>query len=419
MEAILGTNGVTAKRLGSGLAEGDIQPAQTLIPVSVPIETIPTNNKANDPSLQSLPHGNEFKQLGNKGDLLQKTGVRDSRDPLNKETSQSDASELDEPKEEALIYEFWDSRDRNENQLPMRRQKAVRRLAQSKDFLDSVESRISYLEKQMKINPPKVSEDEESKKLPPTKCNVATLDWTGFAARVEVDPKSFSTWTHRAELDEEPKNIIEILMEEPRQGIFATNFQDQVKQLPLVVDDNQSSMAATKNTESQPYQIRIRSKLLLKAMKEITNCQTTPGPHGHRLLLLPPFKLLVGYSKKIRDKIRELQILHGTNLSMTADQGEPMNHQTHDLPLKETNNKEAFQYLSELGSVLDRYFDRQIKIYQGLSPEVCKVRFDDLWYIYKPGDEVRTPGDTRIQLSVYSSRINYWGCQVIGTEQIG
>lgn len=82
-----------------------------------------------------------------------------------------------------------------------------------------------------------------------------------------------------------------------------------------------------------------------------------------------------------------------------------MNHQTHDLPLKETDDKEAFQYLLELNSVLDKYFDRQIKLYQELSPEVSKVRFDDLWYIFKPGGEVRTPGDTRIQLSVYSSKV--------------
>lgn len=264
--------------------------------VAVAVETIPTNDKANDPSLQSL-HANESKELGNKGDLLQKEGVSDQRDPLNKETSRSDANELDDPKEEPIWYEDTDYHIRGEYLLPMRRQKAVRRLAQSKDFLDSVESRISYLEKHMKIYQPKENEDEESKKLPPTKCNVATLDWIGFAARVEIDPKSFSTWTHRAELDEEPKNIIEILMEEPRQGIFATNFQDQIKHLPLV-DDNQSSIATTKNTESQPYQIRIRSKLLLQVMKEITGCQTTAGPHGHRLLLLPPFKLLVGYSKK-------------------------------------------------------------------------------------------------------------------------
>lgn len=56
--------------------------------------------------------------------------------------------------------------------------------------------------------------------------------------------------------------------------------------------------------------------------------------------------------------------------------------------------------LDLLCKVLDEYFSPKILIRQKLDSSIKNVCFDDLWYIFKPGDEVRTPAESQIQLYV-------------------
>lgn len=67
-------------------------------------------------------------------------------------------------------------------------------------------------------------------------------------------------------------------------------------------------------------------------------------------------------------------------------------------PLKETRSLEALQQLKLLCQVMDDHLGRQIELQESLDHNVRKVTFNDLWYIFKPGYEVRTPGDSQIQL---------------------
>jgi hypothetical protein len=356
--------------------------------------SVSTNGQLKDFPPADSVHEIEAKEPENTGESLQNEGFNGDVDTRNKEAPRSDFhlrnDRVGQDKKTGILFFNADL-----DELPKRRGRAKIRLEQSKIFLDLIEDRVSYLEERMHkvlgeaqfpMNDIKAN-DEESKRLPPSQCNVATLDWTKFVARVEVDPKSFATWKHRAELDHEPKSIIEILVEEPRLSLFQRNLQTQVQPLSLPSEPTQHSVVTTENAKSQPYQIRIRSKLLLKTMKEITGCQTARGPYEHRLLLLPPFKLLVRFEQELRNKRDELRKLY-------AIEQRPI----YDRPLKDTEGKEALDYLAKLCSVLDQYFTRQIKLYKELSPEVSKAQFNDLWYIFKPGCEVRTPGDARIQM---------------------
>jgi len=72
-------------------------------------------------------------------------------------------------------------------------------------------------------------------------------------------------------------------------------------------------------------------------------------------------------------------------------------------PQRETATEEANRELSQLCKLLDVYFQAGINLRRGLSPSVKEVEFKDLWYIFKAGDEVRTPKDNMIQLYVLSS----------------
>lgn len=67
-------------------------------------------------------------------------------------------------------------------------------------------------------------------------------------------------------------------------------------------------------------------------------------------------------------------------------------------PANETESLKALEELRLLCDTMDHYLGRQMRLQRGLDPTVTKVTFNDLWYIFKPGYEVRTPGESQIQV---------------------
>jgi hypothetical protein len=63
--------------------------------------------------------------------------------------------------------------------------------------------------------------------------------------------------------------------------------------------------------------------------------------------------------------------------------------------------EEAREHLRVLCDVIKTYLQPQLQLQQGLTADVPKVSFDDLWYLYKPGYEIRTSGSKQIQLQVH------------------
>lgn len=69
-------------------------------------------------------------------------------------------------------------------------------------------------------------------------------------------------------------------------------------------------------------------------------------------------------------------------------------------PKPETHTEQARDELRLLLKVIDAHLCRQIALRDRLSPEVGRVKFVDLWHIFKPGYEIRSPGASQIQLYV-------------------
>jgi hypothetical protein len=59
------------------------------------------------------------------------------------------------------------------------------------------------------------------------------------------------------------------------------------------------------------YRIRIRSVVLLKLMREVTELNTTIGRHKHQLVFIRPFKLLVSFERQLRERLQELEKIYG------------------------------------------------------------------------------------------------------------
>lgn len=67
-------------------------------------------------------------------------------------------------------------------------------------------------------------------------------------------------------------------------------------------------------------------------------------------------------------------------------------------PKLETHTEQAEDELRLLLKVIETHLSRQIAFHDSLSTESGKVRFIDLWHVFKPGYEIRSPGTSQIQL---------------------
>ncbi|KAI0452523.1 hypothetical protein F5B21DRAFT_506222 [Xylaria acuta] len=297
--------------------------------------------------------------------------------------------------------------------LSARRSKAPRRLLQSKAYAELVEERIQDLERRVRQlsdeKDPLAEDNNNNSRDIPFLPRVAPIGWTDFNHRTFISRKDFrGTWEHCPELDKTSRSAIEVLVEEPHYGLALSRSGQQNSV------DKQSILSASDLPDFQcndlsagPYQIRIRSPLLLKTLKDITGCNVTVGPHEHRLLLLRPFKLLVHFERIIEDHIRNMEL---ANSNDDVNQTRPTNEESPELiaserptekiafPVKETQSIPALQQLKLLRSLLDEYLDRPVQLQRGINPYVTKVTFGELWYMFKPGYEVRTPGESQIQL---------------------
>lgn len=67
-------------------------------------------------------------------------------------------------------------------------------------------------------------------------------------------------------------------------------------------------------------------------------------------------------------------------------------------PVKETDSVEARDQLRILCQMVDLFLRSKVILHKGLDPNTAKVAFHELWYVFRPGTEVRTRDVSRIQV---------------------
>lgn len=204
--------------------------------------------------------------------------------------------------------------------LDKRRGKAGLRLKQSKAYSELIEDRILELEKKVRAlrrenTPPP---NEPLTDFPSNKVDIQYQTWTQFSARPELDVKGINRnfWQHRPEIDTEPKYVIEVLQEAPETK--RSNLVENFGTSEATENEGATLKMTGMETVVYPYLIRIRSRLLLKVIKEATDCSTLVGPHKHRMLLLRPYKLLVTHAKNLHTFLEKLEKENNKNVSNGA-----------------------------------------------------------------------------------------------------
>ncbi|KAL4947647.1 hypothetical protein BDW69DRAFT_109890 [Aspergillus filifer] len=366
-----------------------------------PRPTSDTETPADKPSIQQVaPEAPSQDQISKDKSSTAREKADKKRTPLSVELAKED--EQENGYELYSEVQGWGDVD-----LDKCRQKARMRVMQSKAYIELVERRILELEgKVRKIlrEPTPVLEDDDESAFPGTIPDIRLLTWGEFAPLTELDRKKANRWKHRPELDLNPKNVIEVLQEEPRYGSRATKTSTNWNYADTALDliSKQPSKPFSSFVD-YPNLIRIRSKELLHVVQEATGCQTKIGPHEHRMLLLRPFKLLVTYEPQLRQFLQKLDDLHKDNESQAQEMDQPQPaFQTSALkrvqgPANITETRNARDQLRLLCTLIDQHFKPQIELLRNLNPGSSTVTFHNLWYIFKPGYEVRTRS-SRIQL---------------------
>ncbi|KAI0860003.1 P-loop containing nucleoside triphosphate hydrolase protein [Xylaria cubensis] len=326
-------------------------------------------------------------------------------DRANQSPTTEQLVEDDKVSPHKLLNESITTFYRGAETLATRRRAAKLRLLQSKSYLDLLEDRILELEGKFGkyLNAQNDDVKEAPTTVPGSHLSICHLSWFQFRGSRQTGPKVSSVyWEHVPEIDLSLKSMIEILTEEPKYGDnMIRNMEIEPgmsdNRLLLGSNINQQDQSTSRHDTSAPYLIRIRSPLLLKMLADVTGLQTVVGPHRHILLFFKPFKLLVAYAAQIRDRVKTLS---SSLLDVSSETQEPQKEKEppKEGPPKETETAEARESLRLLCSVLDQYLQPKIDIRFGSSQVPSTITYEDLWYLFKAGDEVRTTGKDQIQL---------------------
>lgn len=127
-----------------------------------------------------------------------------------------------------------------------------------------------------------------------------------------------------------------------------------------------------------PNRIRINSTLILKTLKTLDEHIDATAS----MVMMRPFKFLVHYDSQIKDSIRVLEHQLALDpLSMT---------QEGSIESKEKEmRQETLQHMQALADFMELYLKPTVARLEDNSYD--KIQFLDLWYIFKPGDDIHMP----------------------------
>lgn len=254
-------------------------------------------------------------KVGGKGALAETkgNGKAPKRKDASENLSDSDSQSDDALRKEATGYPF------TVDSLEKRRRRITRRLNQSKAYSELLEDRVKDLErnvqKLLKL-PPTKEESINSKLIPRHEVKIKPLTWFEFSARFSHIPieGTFRDVQHQPEINPSPQSVIELLTEEPGPVPFHPMHTSLVN-TPLETYASgqaiQPIRTAVLDSSMPIYRIRIRSIVLLKLMREVTELNTTIGRHKHQLVFIRPFKLLFSYERQLRERLQELEKIYG------------------------------------------------------------------------------------------------------------
>ena len=145
---------------------------------------------------------------------------------------------------------------------------------------------------------------------------------------------------------------------------------------------------------SIPERIRINSSCILNILGGIDRNIDATGP----IVMLRPFKFLVYYENQIRDSIRALedQLDRPDTTILTYQPVEPLineppsnTHKGRTVAQDIESQQVTLQHMRCLTEFINRYIKPTVFRLENTSHG--KIQFRDLWYVFRPGDDIYMP----------------------------
>ncbi|KAH7031941.1 P-loop containing nucleoside triphosphate hydrolase protein [Macrophomina phaseolina] len=236
---------------------------------------------------------------------------------------------------------------------------------------------------------------------------------------------------HKLRIDPRQGYVIEVLTQEPDSSIKpasripGSDEQQDGRPLPPGAESVSHQPAATRSTWSKaPPRVRIRSRLLLAHISEICNAEL--NMESGKMVFLRPYKLFCLYENEIRARYDKLQREFGAELKAAEDDDERSvgdAKKTSELAkasaTDEKDSVEGLRHFRLLIELLDNYLQPLFEFRRSLmTGEAKKIAFDDLWHLFRLGQEVWVPNKQDDKAGIYRV-LKYTGGRELLTQKYG
>lgn len=202
--------------------------------------------------------------------------------------------------------------------------------------------------------------------------------------------------------DENNEYALEVLVGEPeyyhqKKTVAKPDKKHEKSRGAAAIIDSKNDPKPSERSNGQrpiPNRIRINSTPILKTLKNLDEQIDATAS----MVMMRPFKFLVHYDLQIKDSIRVLEHqLLGPETNTTpvdsenATSFEPLSmmHEVSILSKEKEIRQETLQHMRCLADFMDRYIRPTVSRLEDNSNG--KIHFMDLWYIFKPGDDIHMP----------------------------
>ena len=266
------------------------------------------------------------------------------------------------------------------------------RIKEYGEYMQSMEERVAYLEADLQVRGGKNPQADPQPEHVPAIPRLQRVTWLEFKNRV-VD---------------EQRCAIEILYggaesyyqrdKDIRRGRNAALDASRLSQSTSKGDHTVSSHFNAALASEGPDRIRINSIPVLKILGSLFDTEW----RMKSIVILHPFKMLVYYKEEIKATLVKLEqkwsFLEKEELFRQAD-GLPSNVSSYGQSFKDNkvfsspeDPKDSVEALRDLRCLVQFMEEDMKPLSQPFHDSTCrKVRFRDLWYLYKPGEELIAP----------------------------
>ncbi|KAL1876231.1 hypothetical protein Daus18300_002859 [Diaporthe australafricana] len=226
-----------------------------------------------------------------------------------------------------------------------------------------------------------------------------------------VSECNFEQFQSRPAGEDHKLHCIEVL-------IAGDSLEDEIRDFELVISNIKAGKTKSwkpgqpskraEDTDSQDSdkkwirRIRINSQAVMKVVRKV--CGVPEDPKFQPVVFHRPFQVLVSRNKEMKEELANLkrlasassnEVTDPTESEESADSSNTLRHSWHSATQEKCEDK---QVLDELACFMDFMESRimpdsrRYREKSSLAPET--IRYEDIWYLFKPGDLVYFPMDT-------------------------